>query len=498
MELADRYAILETISNIKAIAENEQDDTTQLEKFLVMPEYSRLREPSRFLILGGRGTGKTRVFQTFTAPNGFSNLIGEQQQLLGPNANNTDVIIGYNLGRMFPSSDILDQFVDEKMARAYWAGSIIILLINTPTLDRQLREIVLQHLDQKDIEKFSSIECLKMPGKWVPYIQENPEIWENILDKIDEYLEQKDHWIFLAYDSLDRLTSQYSDLFPFLRSLLSFWHTHTKRWERLRCKIFLRNDLYQSQLLSFPDASKLSSNTIQLRWNTVSLYRLLVKRMANAGSPETVAYLQQVSGLISQTPDPTLGYIPSDQKSKMEDLVEMLIGTYMGGSPKKGKSYSWPPNHLQDAHGILAPRSFLKCFSATAQDMCNHPEDVERLHGTQLLLPARIQGAVLDVSNDRVQELKEEYPWLEELRSALSGLTMLMSQQEFIDHINMDIWSDEQKNMLPANSPHGIFSVLQLLGIVLIAEDGRVNVPEIYLHGFRMKRKGGLRRPDRE
>ena len=52
--------------------------------------------------------------------------------------------------------------------------------------------------------------------------------------------------------------------------------------------------------------------------------------------------------------------------------------------------------------------------------------------------------------------------------------------------------------MLPEHTPQGIFSVLQRLGIVMIASDGRVNVPEIYLHGFRMKRKGGLRRPERE
>ena len=73
---------------------------------------------------------------------------------------------------------------------------------------------------------------------------------------------------------------------------------------------------------------------------------------------------------------------------------------------------------------------------------------------------------------------------------------MLMDQQEFIDHISMDIWNDKQKKSLPASSPHGIFSLLKNLGIVLVADDGRVNVPEIYLHGFRMKRKGGLRRPD--
>lgn len=498
MEYSDRLAVLETIHQIKGVAENEQGDDAKLEEFLVMSEYSRLRDPDKFLILGGRGSGKTRVFQTLIAPEGFAKLIGGQQKLLMPNADNTTAIAGYKLHRDFPSLDILDQFAEDKQARAYWAGSLMILLMNTSALNPALRKIALQHLAPQDVERFSSLDCLKTPTRWLPYIQQNPEVWENILDKMDEWLDQNKQWIFVAYDSLDRLTSQYSDLFPFLRSLLSFWHTHSNRWRHLRCKIFLRNDLYQSQLLAFPDASKLSGNTIQLTWNTVSLYRLLVKRMANAGSPETVSYLRRVPALITEDPDPALGYIPSVEQKKMEAFVKILIGTYMGSTPKKGKSYSWPPNHLQDANGALAPRPFLKCFSAAAEDMCNHPEELDRLQDARLLLPDRIQGALLKVSEERVQELQEEYPWLEELKIAFAGLTMLMDQQEFIDHITMDLWSDERTKSLPASSPQGIFSVLKNLGIVLIADDGRVNVPEIYLHGFRMKRKGGLRRPNRE
>lgn len=496
MESNDRLAILETISQIKAVAENEQEGSTSLEDFLVMPEYSRFRDPDKFLILGGRGSGKTRVFQALTAPEGFAKLIGGQRKLLSPNADNTIIIAGYKLHRDFPSSDILDQFTEDKQARSYWAGSLMILLMNTATLNPQLRDIALQYLDSEDFERFSSLDRLKTPTQWLPYIQQNPEVWENILDKMDEWLDQNNQWLFVAYDSLDRLTSQYSDLFPFLRSLLSFWHTHSNRWKHLRCKIFLRNDLYLSQMLAFPDASKLSSNMIQLTWNTVSLYRLLIKRMANAGSFETVSYLRKIPELITADSDPALGYIPSNEQKKMEAFVKMLIGTYMGSSPKKGKSYSWPPNHLQDANGALAPRPFLKCFSAAAEDMCNHPEELARLQDERLILPDRIQDALLKVSEERVQELKEEYPWLEELKSAFAGLTMLMDQQEFIDHISMDIWNDKQKKSLPASSPHGIFSLLKNLGIVLVADDGRVNVPEIYLHGFRMKRKGGLRRPD--
>lgn len=491
----DRQAVLEAISQIQGIAEYEPEHASGLIDFLIMPDYSRLREPNRFLILGGRGSGKTRIFQALTASNGFVKIIGNQRQLLGPNADNTDIIAGYNTTRIFPSSDILDSFADEKKARAYWSGSLLILLMNTSP---QFREIALAYLGQEDTERFASIDRLKTPAQWLPYIQQNPEKMEIILDKIDEALEQQNRWLFVAYDALDKLTSQYVDLFSFLRPLLSFWHTQSRRWKRLHCKIFLRDDLYNSERLAFPDASKLSNCKIQLTWNAVSLYRLLIKRMANGNTSEAVDYLQRIPGLISQEMDPDLGYIPTEQKNKIEAFVTMMIGTYMGNSPKKGKSYFWFPNHLQDAKGALAPRSFLKCFSAAAEDMIRHPDEIEKLPDAQLLLPSRIQGALVKVSDERVQELQEEYPWLEELKSAFSGLTMLMDRHEFIDHIDMNLWTAEQRKVLPANSPSEIFKVLDQLGIVFTAEGDRINVPEIYLHGFRMKRKGGLRRPERE
>lgn len=192
----------------------------------------------------------------------------------------------------------------------------------------------------------------------------------------------------------------------------------------------LDNDLYQSQLLSFTDSSKLSNCIINLVWNTTSLYRLLIKRIANAGSPEAVAYLNQIPQLIRSDPDPMLGYIPTEKKDKIQKFVEMLLGIYMGNSPKQGRSYSWVPNHLQDANGALSPRSFLKCFSIAAQGMVEQPEEQEKLRDPQLISLTRIQGALIAVSDDRVKELQEEYSWLEELKGPFSGLTLLMDQKQ--------------------------------------------------------------------
>lgn len=490
----NKLLILKTIADLQSIAENEE---TRLEDFLPLKSYSILGDPNKFLILGGRGSGKTRVFKTLLKENGFRQMIGSQKRLFLPNISDTEFIAGYNQeGTLFPAQATLAHFADDFQAAAYWAGSVVILLLRYFEKNEDVQNIASEYFEDTFISQICQKKTLKTPSLWISYISENPEMWENFLDDVDEYLVKKERWIFLAYDSLDRLCPRYADLFPYIRTLLSFWFSHLKRWKRIKCKIFLRNDLYDSEMLSFPDSSKLGSNCLKLEWDTLSLYRLFIKRMANADDQETINYMKMTSGLISEKPDAELGYIPTEKEEIIVEFINQMIGRYMGSSPKKGMSYSWAPNHLQDTHGVLSPRSFIKCYSVAARKMSERPNEVSLLQGNRLLSPSMLQGAVQEVSEDRVKELQEEYPWLEHLKKAFSGVTLLMERSEFIQKINMDLWSPEEREKLPALSPQGIFEMMQKLGIVFVAKDGRVNVPEIYLHGFGMKRKGGLRRPN--
>ena len=495
-----KVSILSAIENVQSTAEYEftgvsSGGNESLEDFLMMQEYGRMRDPMRFLILGGRGSGKTRLFFAFCSKKGFRQIMGPQKTLLGPNGDNAQALCGYDLSGHFPSQEILDQFSNDKDAKAYWVGSLLLILFEYFQKNTPLLESLQPWLDGTEDFPFTNISMLNTPSKWIPTLRDNPEFWEGLLGKIDEYLLQNDKWLFITYDFLDRLTTEYNRLFPYIRTLLSFWFNHSMRWRRLRCKIFLRTDLYESNLLSFMDASKLKNHTIRLEWNTLSLYRLFIKRIANSGSSDTLEYLRLIPNLISEKADADLGYVPTDNKKQIELFVDQIIGHYMGNSPKKGLSYQWIPNHLQDANGSLAPRSFLKCFSIAAAGMLEHPHELDKLtKNSYLLQPSMIQNALVSVSEDRVSELAEEYPWLNTLKRQLSGLTMLVDRDTFLERIEMCAWNDEERKTLPDQSSQGIFYVLQKLGIVFISNDGRVNVPEIYLHGFGMRRKGGLRR----
>ena len=241
--------------------------------------------------------------------------------------------------------------------------------------------------------------------------------------------------------------------------------------------------------MSFPDASKLQAHQIRLEWKHSWLYQLLVKRLANSGT-EMTEYLQNIPELIIENKT-GLGWTATSNEKLFEELIERMIGKYMGANAKKGITYRWIPNHLQDAGGRISPRSFLKLFALAAQSRIPHLSFIEQ--NTLLLQPSDLQGALMHTSDDRIRELQEEYPWLESLKTSLENLKVPMQKEVFLDAIKSTTWTPEKRP--PVTKSEEILQYLLQLGIVENRSDGRINIPEIYLYGFKVKRQGGLKRP---
>ena len=74
---------------------------------------------------------------------------------------------------------------------------------------------------------------------------------------------------------------------------------------------------------------------------------------------------------------------------------------------------------------------------------------------------------------------------------------MLMGHTEFLKCLDLENWPEDGRLALPGASPEELLDALKELGIFWETEDGRINVPEIYLHGFGLRRRGGIQRPKR-
>lgn len=489
----NKKELLEVFSQLDDTTEYEEDN---IRSFLQIKQYKELQDPSKMLVVGGRGAGKTRVFKTLVGEDGFRHVIGDSAPFNRPNFQNTKILIGYFLdSSALPSPTVLENIIQEREISAFWSGATVLELLTYFEGDEAIRNIAQKHFGADALELMQAKDILKSPRKWIPMYLNNPEPWENFLDDVDAILWDRDQWIFLAYDQVDRICTNLKTLYTYIQSLVSYWFSVSNRRRRLKCKIFIRTDLLNSENIHFPDASKVSGRRIDLSWDALTLYRLLIRRLSNAqneAAPHMIEYLERIPGLLEKNAD--IGYFPSEDEDKVRKFVQQLIGPYMGTSPKKGESYLWVPNHLQDANGDLSPRSFLKCYSCAAKTMLSPSgqKTLSQLPDAILLSPSAIQGAVQEVSAYRVKELGEDFPWIARLKNVLNGGTLLMQEEEFKERL-AEFLKTSPKDP-PVDSVDSLMNLLLSLGIIIQSTDKRINMPEIYLHGFGLKRKGGLRR----
>ncbi|MDE7478147.1 MAG: hypothetical protein K2M91_09390 [Lachnospiraceae bacterium] len=501
MEIEEKCKILEGISS--CVPENGagEDEENLLPNFLPLRSYSKLADKKNFLITGGRGSGKTELFRILTSCGGLDYVINEKDRRRYTQLRESEFLVGYiatgSGAKAFPTSNVCDELL--KMEKpdnltSFWGGLICSVLLKKFKEDKEIIELANQYLGAQTRNLLT--ENSSEVSKWWKVLDTGKEKWESFLDQTDTILENKGRYVCIVYDELDRICSNYEELFGYIRSLLDFWYRHNSRFTNIKAKIFLRSDLYNAKALQFVDASKMGAYRLELSWDVQSLYRLLVKRMANTGIEELESYLKGVPGLLHPEINGALGYVPGDSEEAFRLLIDKMVGQYMGKNAKRGVSYTWVPNHIQDANGEMAPRAFLKCFAFAAEEMLNSKSDVAALEKERVLHPTRLQGAVAKVSADRVQELtQEEYQWLQNLIKRLDKKTMLMEKEEFLSYLRPENWPETERGRLPGETGMEILEVLMMLGIVMKTADERINIPEIYLHGFGLKRKGGIKRP---
>lgn len=501
MDLEYKCRLLEGLTQIVSESGSGEDEENLLPNFLPLRSYSRLADQKNFLVTGGRGSGKTELFHILTSCGGLNYILSEKDKGRHTKLRESEFLIGYIAtgtgAKSFPTASVCDDFLkyeDAKHLISFWGGLACAVILQRFSDEKEIIELADLYLGEETkcilINKSSEISM------WWKLLDTKKEKWESFLDQVDAILEKKEKFICLTYDELDRICGNYRKLFGYIRSLLDFWYRHNRRYNNIKAKIFLRNDLYQAEALQFADASKIGAYRLKLTWDVRSLYQLLIKRMANTGVTELEAYLKGVPDLLQPIRKGELGYLPGDSEEAFRLLVDRMIGPYMGKNAKRGGSYQWVPNHIQDANGELMPRAFLRCFSFAAEGMLNYKNEIAALERERILSPTRLQGAVARVSVARVQELtQEEYRWLKNLIRRLNGKHMLMELDEFLSYLQPEQWPETERTQLPGKTGMEILDGLLTLGIVMKTADGRINVPEIYLHGFGLKRKGGIKRP---
>jgi len=480
----DREQILTALQNVSAKAEAVPADNL-LKDTLVVPAHFHALAPEMMLIIGGRGTGKSHLFRVLNTPGGAQALLVEGRISF---INRDSLwLVGYaaESREIFPAADVLQSFArqsDRTNLLGLWRGMLIASIL---ALKNAALSGVLQKTLSNELLEALSHDSLRV-SVWHPRLMEEIENVAIALDELDAFLTEQNRYLFVTYDDLDVMAVEWDEKKGLIKALLEFWLNQSRRWRRIRPKIFLRADLFASEFLQFPDASKLAGNKMELRWTAPQLYQLVFKIWANHGA-ESLAYLQRAG--LSFVEHPVWGqtYPSPPQEDSLRRVIVEMVGEFMGAGPNKGRAFEWIPNHLQDANGDIFPRSILNLFSLAAGDELEN----QRAKPEKLLSPKSLAFAIEKVSERRIAELQEEYPWLTDLSSVLRNKLVPVDEKTMAEWLESIAWSANP----PVPGAKAQIELFLKLGIFRRTQDRRLHVPDIYLFGFELKRKGGIPRP---
>jgi hypothetical protein len=164
----------------------------------------------------------------------------------------------------------------------------------------------------------------------------------------------------------------------------------------------------------------------------------------------------------------------------------------MGAGPTKGVAVQWIPNHLQDGNGRVLPRSIVRFFECAATIERNN----RRAEPPRLFHHTALRGAVDQVSMSRVQEIEdEEFPWMKHVRAAVAAAHPQVPIDRHDIEMLLQLDWDGVAEKAPDRSSRELLRLLIELGIFYLRSDGRVDARDLYLEGFGLRRKGGVKHP---
>jgi hypothetical protein len=476
--------IRDALSKVEPASSHAADQPPDPMDIYTPVDHEAALDPERPLVVGGRGVGKSFWAGALLGAESRK-FVSENYPRLG--LNNCDAKLGFagvdQAEGGPPSAQTFSELMvkDKFSAETIWRAVVL----------RCVADVVNVELPTR----YRGVDGL------VAWANQDSERLQIALRKADSELEKKGRRLVIVFDAIDRLGENWNEIRDRSRALLKV-ALAMKSYRAIKLKIFMRVDQADdTTLFNFPDASKLLGAKVNLDWNRADLYGLLFTTLIK----NTQSRLP-ISSLIQRTASLKVSRgvkasLPLELKSD-EDLQEAvfreLAGPYMGSDRRRGKTYSWIHNHLADAHGRVSPRSFLEAMRVAAKAGAH-------LAGS-VFEPKGLQSGLQAASTVRVDQLREEFGWIQSALEPLADLRVPCIELELftrwkdaftIETIRKTSTSDGFLMPLefesPESDPKALLDAMVRIGVAERRVDGRINVPDIYRVAAKLLRKGGVR-----
>lgn len=367
--------------------------------------------------------------------------------------------------------------------------------------------VLLAALGQEELRALT-----EWPDK-VAWVRAHPGPAQRTVERADGQAHGENIVHLLLFDALEHLHHDRAQADRLVGGILRLALQMRFGTRNIRLKVFVRPDMFDAAQLHFADASKLSGYAARLEWSRADLYGLLFHFLGNedgelaelahrfrrmTGGWEPLAWgARHVPPALLRNDEPT-----------QSTLFEQIADPFMGANYRKGKPYTWLPNHLMDGKGRISPRSFLKALWTAAEATRTSSPD----HGMALHQEA-IRKGVQEASKGRVEEVSEDTPWVELAIRPLEGYQVPITEPTVLR-----LWKEadlsaalarDSARYAQADTPERVrtgprhpddlprlITELRELGVMTEPRsDERLDLPDVYRIAFGLGRKGGVAKP---
>lgn len=474
--IGNRETILHELHFEAARAQDLQADSIPT-IFQRTEDFPKFLSNRTWLIRGAKGTGKSILFRLFVEkPNQAKELANVEVDLT-----NCQFIAAHGETRLensILSSENLASYeksVGEDKWAIFWLNyALLQMCVNYPELssipslgDEIVRLSTESHLTQVSIIMWL-VQRTQLP-------QAIPQASDE-LRSIDRWLNENNKSVWLLYDELDAGfgfgTDSYARRRRAIEALLAWWLESGASLKRIIPKIFLREDIWNQ--LNFVNKGHYTGKSLRLSWDEADLWRLVLRQVLQSSS--------NFSRTLERELGVTVDRLETLELGQLRRCLYPLWGERMGRG-KKAFTYNWIRTRIADSNENCFPRSLILLLEASVRNekgfSTEYSPDI-------VLRPKSLIDAFPYVSEQRVDEVRNEYPELE------TPLDRLRGERSPIDENRLaEIWNVHDEVEL--------FTLIkEMVEAGILKERSRPKDPppriyataELYLYGLEMIRKG--------
>lgn len=423
---------LESVANFA-----EQMDVQKKEMFLYRECMNEIFNPTKFIVRGYKGAGKTCIYQALGQSNEVTDFIraraGVDSECDFVNVIDFQGISNHPL-KLLEDDGV---FANGRYfnINAFWQ----ILMWKAIFSKAEYNHLLSSSAIKEDFLKLSGLKSHKL----LLAIQEMIDggssrvlaSIEDDLERLEDYLDQNNQKLFIMYDGLDNVVKpKYWS--KAISPLINKWGGNISTYKNIHSKIFLRTDLFER--IEGTNIERLKENIVDIDWEIAEVFGYLFKLVLGGDdNPSREAMWTIIRKLRKDTAESMinnmtrainngLGQFPKLDGQALKPLVEIFFGREV--NPKGahlGNPWDYFEKQLSNAAGKISMRLFINTLTT---DVIDKGLENSNPHVTEVISP--------DLYASREVRIKVADSYFNDMASEEDFTDDLQKVREFINSEN--------------------------------------------------------------